>query len=109
MSIGVNGAASKNIRVMITHGVLDALDMLVKTCVPRNPLIGLCQRGPLGPRKAIDVLMPKPHLKRMKDNWGFIFGGGLMKETQVAETTLVAFSPEAGAGEGRNGHIGLPS
>jgi len=45
----------------------------------------------------------------MKGNWGFIFGGGLMKETQVAETTLVAFSPEAGAGEGRNGHIGLPS
>ncbi|RZD46822.1 MAG: hypothetical protein CXT68_05650 [Methanobacteriota archaeon] len=53
MSIGVNGAASKNIRVMITHGVLDALGMLVKTRVPRNPLIGLRQRGPLGPRKAI--------------------------------------------------------
>ena len=53
MSIGVNGAASKNIRVRITHGVLDALDMLVKTCVPRNPLIGLRERGPLGPRKTI--------------------------------------------------------
>jgi hypothetical protein len=32
-----------------------------------------------------------------------------MKETQVAETTLVAFSPEAGAGEGRNGPLGRPS
>jgi hypothetical protein len=32
-----------------------------------------------------------------------------MNETQVAETTLVVFSPEAGAGEGRNGPLGHPS
>lgn len=45
----------------------------------------------------------------MKADSGYFFGGGLMKETQVAETTLVAFSPEAGAGEGRNGPFGHPS
>lgn len=55
---------------MITHGVLDALDMLVKTCVPRNPLIGLCQRGPLGPRKAIRCFNAKTSFEENEGQLG---------------------------------------
>jgi len=48
---------------MITHGVLDALDMLVKAYVPRNPLIGLRERGPIGPRKTIGCFNAKTSIE----------------------------------------------
>jgi len=39
------------------------LDMLVKAYVPRNPLIGLRERGPIGPRKTIGCFNAKTSIE----------------------------------------------